>query len=325
MVIATQLLQDLPDAITGNTALKFVFSYHEPGTVQRLQSVMRMTELEKSLMHRMPVGSCMLFDQSAIQGGKPYPAYVETDVVDSEEKKRLQESIKRIGIVEVNTAENEQIRAETTNERRPALPDVFDGIDIPSVSVYRFLIALARTGSEKDAIRFVREKRWITSTFTLYGGRSQPSLVARARDNGYYSEEGKLNVRARALITPLNMLQKQGMNTGSEEHIALMKKTIQMIQDRGNFAFVPRPRESFDVGELWPTKDRKGLWNYSKVTAYEIQTTASRVEIERCVERQKQLGTELLFVTNSHKVKKEIETITEKKYKVLILKPFETK
>ena len=36
LVIATQLLQDMPDAIIGNTALKFIFSYHEPNTLQRL-------------------------------------------------------------------------------------------------------------------------------------------------------------------------------------------------------------------------------------------------------------------------------------------------
>jgi hypothetical protein len=322
LVIATQLLQDLPDAVIGNTALKVAFSYHEPGTLQRLQSMMRLSDLEKSVMHRMPVGACLLFDQRAIQEGKAHPAYVRTEPLSEGELGALREGIKRVSIVEINNAENAQIGAETVARRLPALGNVFEEIDIPPVSVCRFLFALNREGSEKGAIRYVKERRWLTSLATLYGGKGKPSIMERAQDAGYV-EDGKLSARGRRAMVPTNMIQTQGMNKGAEIHVALMKKTIGTVQERGNFAFVPRANDSFDVGELCPTRDRKGLWDYRKVTAYEVQTTAIRSEIERCIARSKQLGTTLVFVTNSHKVGKEIAAITEGRYKVLILKPYE--
>ena len=323
LVIATQMLQDLPDAVMANTAVKFIFSYHEPNTLGKLYGAMRMTELEKAVLHRMPVGSCLLFDQNAIQKGKPSPAYLEVSHMPKDESGALASSIKRISVAEIRKAESARALVDDTMESKPELQNIFEGVDIPSVSVYRFLIALDRTGSEKDAIRFVKDRKWITSTSTLYGGKGQPSLAERAKDSGYL-DSGKLGTKARAVVSDTSMINRQGTNKGGEEHVALMRKTIKMIQNRGNFAFVPSARDAFDIGEIWSTKDRKGRWNYSKVTAYEVQTQAIRSEIDRCMERQKQLGTELVFVTNSHKTRKEIERYTSMQYKVMILKPYET-
>ncbi len=318
LLIATQLLQDMPDAVMANTALKFVFSYHEPMTLNRLYGTMRVGELEKEVLHRIPVGSCMLFDLNAIQSGRPSPAYVEVEEIKKDERDRLADSIKRIGIMEVARSENEKAIAEDAMKSMPTLPDIFKGVDMPSVSVYRFLIALSRTGSEKGAIKFVKDKRWLTSTSTLYGGKGQPSIAGRAKDGGYMYDGG-LSAAAKAVVKDMEMIGRQGMNKGGAEHVALMRKVIKMIQDRGNFAFVPSARDSFDVGEIWPTKDRKGVWNYAKVTAYEVQTNAVKSKIERCIERQKQLGTELVFVTNGARTKKEIERLTDGKYRCLKL------
>jgi hypothetical protein len=61
------------------------------------------------------------------------------------------------------------------------------------------------------------------------------------------------------------------------------------------------------------------MWDYYNVTAYEIQTNAIQSEIHRCVEKAKEQGTELVFVTNSTKTKEEIERITNNQYKCLKL------
>jgi len=93
LVIATQLLQDMPEAIPANTAVKFILGYHESSTLQRLYSMLRLSELERSILFRIPVGHALLFDQNAIQNGKPNPAYVEVDVLGKDEGKKLAEGI----------------------------------------------------------------------------------------------------------------------------------------------------------------------------------------------------------------------------------------
>ncbi len=59
------------------------------------------------------------------------------------------------------------------------------------------------------------------------------------------------------------------------------------------------------------------------ITGYEIQTNSIRSEIEQCTGKAQEKGYELVFVTNSNRVKKEIEGMTGRKYKVLVLKPYE--
>ena len=189
---------------------------------------------------------------------------------------------------------------------------------MPSVSVYRFLVAFSRTNNLTETYKMLKSRGWITSLTTLYGTKSKPSLQQRAVDSGYFAD-GKLTNKAHDVLDPYRIIQKQGNRKGSEEHAGLMKNTIEYIQDRGNFAFVLRERESFDVGELKTDIKIKGLWDYYKVTAYEIQTNAIRSEIERCIEKAKDQDTELLFVTNSAKTREEIERLTNNEYKCLKL------
>jgi hypothetical protein len=311
LLISTQLLEDLPAAIIANTSVKFVMSYHEPIALDKIQKMLVFTEVEKSLLHRMLVGSCMLFDQNAIQNGMPHPAFIEVDQITRNEKDKLKESIKRLKIDKAydfpkDTIPNREMHA------------VIRQLDIPSVSVYRFLVAFERTKNITEAHAMLKSKKWITSKTTLYGNNSKPSLQQRAIDSGYFAD-GKLTEKAVRLLDPYLLIQKQGANKGSEEHVSLMQNTIRMIQDTGNFAFVLKEREAFDVGELQTDVKVKGLWDYYRVNAYEIQTNAIKSEIIRCMEKAKDQDTDLIFVTNSQKTKEEIERLTNNEYKCLKL------
>ena len=315
LLISTQLLQDLPKAIVANTSVKFVLSYHEPDDLIKIQRMLVLTDIEKDILHRMPVGSCLLFDQNAIQNGNPHPAYVEVDRVTKDEKVKLKESIKRLDIQGIY-----DIKPELKPSK--GVHNVIKALEIPSVSVYRFLVAFDRKRSLTEAYKMLQDKRWITSHTTIYGTKSKPALEQRAMDSGYF-KDGELNEKANHILQPYKMIQKQGNRKGSEEHMGLMEHTIKMIQERGNFAFVLSERESFDVGELKPDPKMKGMWNYYSVTSYEIQTNAIRSEIFRCIEKAKDQNTELVFVTNSKKTKEEIERLTDNKYKCLKLPAFE--
>ena len=314
LLISTQLLNDLPEAIVANTSVKFVLSYHEPIALDRIQRMLVLTEMEKGILHRMPVGSCLLFDQNAIQNGKPHPAYIEVDKISKEEKERLKNGIKRLDIKKAYNFEPYQKEGKGVH-------NVIRSLDIPSVSIYRFLVAFDRTKNLTEAYKMLRSKGWIRSQTTVYGTKTKPSLLLRATDSGYFAD-GKLTDKAMQLLDPYVLINQQGMNKGSEEHVGLMRHTIQMIQDNGNFAFVMKERETFDVGELKTDVKIKGLWDYYRVTAYEIQTNAIRSEIERCIEKAKDQETSLIFVTNSSRTKEEIERLTDNNFKCLKLPSF---
>jgi len=103
-----------------------------------------------------------------------------------------------------------------------------------------------------------------------------------------------------------------------------MHKTIELIQEKGNFAFTLDAKDSFDVGELEPDGKARNVWNKRALKIYEIQNNAIKSEIDRCIEKVKEQNTALVFVTNSKKTKEEIERLTENKYKCLKLPAFET-
>jgi hypothetical protein len=280
LVIATQLLKDLPDPILGNTAVKFIGSYHESDGLDKIKKMLNLTKLEEQILYKIPVGSCLLFDQNAIQNGKAYPAYIQIDKITKQDLNDLKESIKGLNIGTTQIFEPIHIK------NVKGLHGTLRELDIPSVSVYRFLVALDRSTGLTEAYKMLRSKKWLTSLTTLYGDKSKPSILARATDGGYV-KEGKLTQKALLLLNPNDLVNRQGARQGSEEHKGLIKNKIRMIQDRGNFAFVLTDRDGFDVGEVCVDGKAKGLWNFKDVVAYEIQTNVIKSEIFRCIEKAK--------------------------------------
>jgi len=67
---------------------------------------------------------------------------------------------------------------------------------------------------------------------------------------GYADASGTLTEKGLNVVDADRLVATQGSNAGSEEHRELMKKTIGLIQAKGNFAFVPKAQNGFDVGEL---------------------------------------------------------------------------
>jgi len=140
----------------------------------------------------------------------------------------------------------------------------------------------------------------------LYGTKSKLSLLQRAVTAGYCDAGGTLTEKALNVIDVDRLVAKQGSNGGSEEHKELMRKTIRLIQSKGNYAFVPTAQDSFDVGELEAAGSR---WA-TRVNAYEIQTNALAGELEKCSVRSARLAkslASLTVVTNAIEVKERVE------------------
>ncbi len=301
MVISTQMLKDMPEAIVSNTALKFIHTYHDPFNIERVYSMLGMSEFEKSILYRMPTGSCLLFDLNAIQKGKVSPAYVQVDKVTDKEREALRERTKQVPV--------EEVKEKKVTKR--SLYDMTIKKDIPDVSVYRFLIALKETNMDvTSANKLLKDRGWVRSTSTLYGSTTRPSLIERAVSGKYATSEGVFYEKTLDILDPDRMVNAQGIYKGGEVHRQLMERTIAMIQSRGNYAFVPTEKDSFDVGEIEPDRKIKGWWNYKEIKVYEIQTDAEKGHIRRCIEKGTRYKAELRIVVNDKKVEDAVRELT---------------
>jgi hypothetical protein len=202
---------------------------------------------------------------------------------------------------------------EPTKESKPG---ILNGLEIPSVVLYRFLVALSRTGKPRDANRMLKEKGWITSDTTIYGNSSKPSILARAQGGGYVSGDARITEKGLKLIDPDRLIARQGIYAGSEEHKELMRKAIRLIQDKGNLAFTLSGKDSFDVGEI--RAKTKSSWDLEHITAYECQTNAIREEVEKCVAKADGLNAELIFVVASETLANSTRQLTENKHVIVV-------
>jgi hypothetical protein len=306
LFISTQLLNDLPNSIATNTAVKFVHTYHDPYATERVHKMLNMTELEKDILFRMPRGSCFLFDSSAIQNGRPNPIFLEMDRIEGRELESLSERTERIEIAQMETEQRVRIQKSIRSKPHQAENPIAHPT-MPDVSVYRFLISMRDSnGNAERCNRMLVSKGWVTSPTTIYGTRGKPSLMQRAAMQGYINGN-EFTKKAKEILEPHIMVVRQGTNAGGQVHKELMEKTVEMIQSRGNYAFVPEERDSFDVGEVEAIKDRKSLWDTRKLTVYEIQTDAEPSHIKKCIKKAKRYNAKLVIVTNSEKVKESVE------------------
>lgn len=309
MVISTQLLKDMPESIVSNTAMKFIHAYHDPYNIERVYKMLNMSQLEKDILYRMPTGSCFFFDLEAIQKGKVSPAFLQVDVVTEKEKKALKDRIKQVEIEKINE------KAPIIKQKN--LYDMTIGMDIPDVSVWRFLLALKETEQNvTNANKLLMEKGWIKSKGTLYGSTKRPSILERAISDKYFTKEGRFTDKAINILNPDRMVDAQGIHKGAELHKSMMKLTIKMIQKKGNYAFVPKEKDSFDVGEIEPDKKIKGWWNYKGMVIYEIQTNAREEGIKKCIEKSKKYKAKLIIITQDEKIEKEIKEMVKEEAEV---------
>ncbi len=321
MVISTQMLEDMPKSIIGNTAMKFIHSYHDPYSVSSIHKMLNMSELEQDILYRMPTGACFLFDLEAIQKGKISPAFLQIDEVTKQEKEAMKMSIKQVAPI----IENKQEKQVQQQKLSATMRDVLKKRDIPDVSVYRFLVAMQESSMDTTRAYALLQKRgWVTSPTTLYGNKSSPSLLERATSGGYFSNNA-ITKKGNAIIDPETMISVQGVHKGAEAHTKLMEKTIRMIQSNGNYPFVDSDKDGFDVGELKQNKRVKGWWDYKNLTIYEAQTDAQEQHIKRCMEKAERNNAELVVVVDNEKVEKEAERVLEGRHKCMNLSKEEGK
>jgi hypothetical protein len=309
LVIATQMLKDLPDAVIANTSVKFIHAGFEPWELKSIHSMLRMTEMQKLILHRMPVGNCLLYDENALQQGKIYASFIQLDKLDKKEQERLLHSAKKLKI------ESNKQNINPLKKRNTIAILKENNIELPSVTIYRFLFALYSSNNDiSNTYKLLKQKQWISSDTTIYGTKSKPSLIERTRSGNYIDANNMLTKKALDILDPKTMVAKQGMTQGSEEHKELMENIIRMIQEKGNFPFVPAQNDSFDVGEISVDTKSKQFWDYRSLKVYEAQTNSIKNEIDKCIERCRSIKAELVFATNNEKVKDAILQLTGKRF-----------
>lgn len=307
LVVSTQQIEDVPKVFINSCALLMLHQQREYNYFGK--DILELGEFESAYLKAADQGEMLLFDRGMAQKGQLWPDYIKVAPLSNYESTLLASKYKTYA---PNRILEPEMPIEMQNDGASGLQSqknsLFEGLDIPSVAIYRFMIAVERTASVTDAYAMLKQKGWLTSLASLYGGKSKPSILARAISSGYVNQEGKLIEKGLEVVNSERIIAKQGIYSGSEEHKELMRKMIRIIQDRGNFAFTLSDKDSFDVGEL--KAKMKRIWNFQEPVAYECQTNSIAEEINKCIERSRKLSTGMVFVANSNEIAMKIREST---------------
>lgn len=315
LAVSTQQIEDAPKAFINSSSLIMLHQQREHTYMGR--DIMELGDFESAYLKSAAQGELLLFDRGMAQKGQWWPDYIRVEPLSGKETSELSGKYAAYmpGLIHEPEMPIEMHDSTQYNGGSVDKNGLLEGLDIPSVAVYRFLIALNRTGNLQGAYKLLREKGWITSKATLYGGLGKPSLLVRAQSGGYATGDGKLTERSMQIIDSERLIARQGTLSGSEEHKQLMRKTIEMIQDRGNYAFTLSDKDSFDIGEI--RAKTKSAWDTEHIAAYECQTNAIKEEIEKCVSRADVLG--LTFVVPNKELSVRISEICGGRYETMII------
>lgn len=296
VLVSTQQLEDLPKVFYNSSSLVMLHQHREAS--YHGKDILQLDSYEQEYIKNAAQGEMLLLDRGQAQSGNPHSQYVRVTPLSSSETQVLAGlsnpySPERITEPEMPIEMHDNgvpVQAEGKEEGEGALK----GVDMPSVAVYRYMVALSRTGSVRGANRMVQDNGWLTSKPSIYGKEGKPSIFERAQNGGYVDQDGVLTVKGRKVIDPNEVIAKQGVLAGSEEHKELMRKAILAIQDNGNFAFTRSDKDSFDIGEI--KAKTKSSWNTGNLTIYECQTNSMKSEIDKCISRAKRFKAKLVFV-----------------------------
>jgi hypothetical protein len=313
IVVSTQQLEDVPKVFVNSSSLLMIHQHRESSYFGR--DILQLGKFESAYMRGAAQGEMLLFDRGAAQKGQWWSEYVKASPLVPGEIQALASAGEAYAPRRIAEPEMPIETQDGSRSAQESQPGLLKGLDIPSVAVYRFLVALQRAGNLQGAYRILREKGWITSKATLYGGLGKPSLLVRAQSGGYVTGDGKLTERSLQMLDPERLIARQGVLSGSEEHKGLMRKTIAMVQDKGSYAFVPGGRDGSDVGEI--RAKSKSAWDTAQVFAYECQTNALKEEIEKCIARAN--GTGVTFVIPSEELKERIAEIGGGKHETIVV------
>ena len=309
LVVSTQQIEDVPKVFINSCALLMLHQQREYTYFGK--DVLELGEFESAYLKAAGQGEMLLFDRGMAQKGQLWPDYVKINPLSIEESSSLASRFKAYMPSMIHEPEMPIEMRDNTGSIATDVgkKDIFEGLDIPSVAVYRFMIAIERTSNVTEAYAMLKERGWLTSLASLYGGKSKPSILARAISSGYVKQDGKFTEKGLEVINPERIIAKQGIYSGSEEHKELMRRTIRMIQDMGNFAFTLSDKDSFDVGEL--KAKMKKIWDYEEPIVYECQTNSMAEEVNKCIERARKIGANMEFVANSSEIAKVIRESTQ--------------
>ena len=296
LVVSTQQIDDVPKVFINSCSLLMLHQQRE--LLYYGKEILNLGRYGAAYLDSAAQGEMLLFDRGMAQKGQWWPDYVKAEPLS--EKERACISSRYPAFVPARIYEPEmpiEVNDNGTGQQynHSARKNLLKGLDIPSVAVYRFMVALERTESLTSAYKMLKEKSWITSDATIYGGYGKLSILARAINGGYVSREGKLTEKGLGVIDPDRLIARQGVLAGSEEHKALMRKVITKIQDAGNYTFTTSDKDGFDVGEIGAKT--RSTWNLPNLTIYECQTNAIREELEKAVIKANVLNAVLIFKT----------------------------
>ena len=317
LVLSTQQLDDVPKVFLSSCSLLMLHQQRESNYMGK--DILNLADYESAYLKTAARGEMILFDRAMSEKAQWWNEYVKVEPLNSTEMTTLYTKYEPYIPDKISEPQMPiELQDEGEQTYKPTgKKDTVSMLDKPALAVYRFMVALSRGQTPKGAYRILKEKKWITSDATIYGGAGKLSILSRAKSDGYVNEKGDLTQRGTDILDPEHWIAKQGVLAGSEEHKDLMRKTIRIIQDNGSYAYVPPEKDSFDVGEI--KAKTKSTWDLEHLTIYECQTNAIKEELDKCVAKSRKLNAELVFVVGSEELANQIRESTGNIYKVIVI------
>ena len=174
LVVSTQQIDDVPKVFINSCSLIMLHQQRESTYMGR--DILELRGFESAYLNSAAQGEMLLFDRGMAQKGQWWPDYVKTEPFSCAEATRL---AGKYGSYVPSVIHEPQMPIETHDGGRQqsnatGKKEVLKGLDLPSVAVYRFLVALYKTNNLTAAYKMLREKGWLTSKASIYGGLENP-------------------------------------------------------------------------------------------------------------------------------------------------------
>ena len=210
LVISTQQIEDVPKVFVNSCALVMVHQLRE--SQYHGFDILGLGRYESALLKGAAQGEMLLMDRGAAQKGSWWHDYVKVQALSDREITALAGKGPLFGPAAISEPEMPiEMHDAGAEPAQGANNNALKGIDMPSVPVYRFMVCLARTGDIPKAYQMLREKDWLTSKASIYGGLGKPGILVRAKSLGYVAETGELTAKGINVIDPDGLIEKQGV------------------------------------------------------------------------------------------------------------------
>ena len=311
IITSTQQIEDIPSAFINSSSVIMLHNYRQGWK----NNLLGLNVLDIEYAKSAGLGECLVMDRGRSMQGQTWLDYVKVMALDRNEMDELIKYSTGKKPVQINSIKESKINLNNiyvhanANKSSIKIP-----LNAPTPAEHAALLAVLLNGNSSKRIitKFIKEKRWIKSDATLYGYKGNLGILKKIVSKEYAKESNKkyiLTDLGRKWVDPEQIIINQSGKIGSEEHKALMVKTIKKLHEDNELVITSSTKHMPDI-IAWPVNRNKSyLWDYENVKGYEAQTSARNDSVSENMVKQERLNLKIVWVSSNEEVIEQIKKI----------------